>query len=62
MGLAIHAGQVTVADGSPEMDIRIERVLTNDPGSGVARHADAGYEEAIAVAEKKGVKIPMRGR
>jgi urocanate hydratase len=62
MGLAIHAGQVTVADGSPEMDIRIERVLTNDPGSGVARHADAGYEEAIEVAEKKGVKIPMRGR
>ncbi|MHA1942308.1 MAG: urocanate hydratase, partial [Candidatus Hodarchaeales archaeon] len=52
MGLAIHAGQVTVADGSPEMDIRIERVLTNDPGSGVARHADAGYEEAIEVAEK----------
>jgi urocanate hydratase len=44
------------------MDIRIERVLTNDPGSGVARHADAGYEEAIEVAEKKGVKIPMRGR
>ncbi|UCE66627.1 MAG: urocanate hydratase [Candidatus Zixiibacteriota bacterium] len=60
MGLAIHAGQVTVADGSLEMDIRIERVLTNDPGSGVARHADAGYEEAIAVAEKKGVKIPMK--
>ena len=60
MGLAIHAGQVTVADGSPEMDIRIERVLTNDPGSGVARHADAGYEKAIEVAEKKGVKIPMR--
>jgi len=62
MGLAIHAGQVTVADGSAEMDIRIERVLTNDPGSGVARHADAGYEEAIKVAEKKGVKIPMRGK
>jgi urocanate hydratase len=62
MGLAIHAGQVTVADGTPEMDIRIERVLTNDPGSGIARHADAGYEEAISVAEKKGVKIPMRGR
>ena len=62
MGLAIHAGQVTVADGTPEMDIRIERVLTNDPGSGVARHADAGYEKAIEVAEKKGVKIPMQGR
>ena len=62
MGLAIHAGLVTVADGTPEMDIRIERVLTNDPGSGVARHADAGYEKAIEVAEKKGVKIPMQGR
>jgi urocanate hydratase len=62
MGLAIHAGQVTVADGSPEMDTRIERVLTNDPGSGIARHADAGYEKAVEVAKNKGVKIPMRGR
>lgn len=60
MGLAIHAGQVLVADGTPEMDIRIERVLTNDPGIGVARHADAGYEIAIDVAEKKGIQIPMR--
>ncbi len=62
MGLAIHAGQVIVADGSPEMDIRIERVLTNDPGTGVMRHVDAGYDKAIEVAENKGVKIPMRGR
>jgi urocanate hydratase len=60
MGLAIHAGQVLVADGTKEMDIRIERVLTNDPGIGVARHADAGYEEAIDVANEKGIKIPMR--
>ena len=60
MGLAIHAGQVLVADGTPEMDIRIERVLTNDPGIGVARHADAGYDIAIDVAQKKGIKIPMR--
>jgi urocanate hydratase len=60
MGLAIHAGQVLVADGTKEMDNRIERVLTNDPGIGVARHADAGYDEAIEVACKKGIKIPMR--
>jgi len=60
MGLSIHAGQVTVADGTKEMEERIERVLTNDPGIGVARHVDAGYEEAIEVADNKGVKIPMR--
>jgi urocanate hydratase len=60
MGLAIHAGQVVVCDGSPEMDIRIERVLTNDPGIGVARHADAGYAEAMEVADNKGIRIPMR--
>jgi urocanate hydratase len=60
MGLSIHAGQVLVADGTPEMDIRIERVLTNDPGIGVARHVDAGYDEAIDVAQKKNIKIPMR--
>ncbi|MEE9554208.1 MAG: urocanate hydratase [candidate division Zixibacteria bacterium] len=62
MGLAIHAGQVTVADGTKEMDKRIERVLTNDPGIGVARHADAGYDEAIEVADNKGISIPMRGK
>jgi urocanate hydratase len=62
MGLSIHAGQVLVADGTKEMDIRIQRVLTNDPGIGVARHADAGYEIAEDVARDKGIKIPMRGK
>jgi len=51
---------VTVADGTKEMAARIERVLSNDPGIGVARHADAGYEEAIRFAEAKGVRTPMR--
>jgi len=60
IGLSIHAGQVTVADGTAEMAKRIERVLTNDPGIGIARHADAGYELAKKVAKEKGVKIPMR--
>lgn len=60
MGLSIHAGQVTVADGTAAMAKRIERVLTNDPGIGVARHADAGYEIAKKVAKEKGVKIPMK--
>jgi urocanate hydratase len=60
IGYSLHAGQVTVADGSDAMAKRIERVLTNDPGLGVARHADAGYEEAIAFADQKGVKVPMR--
>ena len=59
IGYSMHAGQVTVADGTPEMARRIQRVLTNDPGIGVARHADAGYEEAIRFAKRKGVKIPM---
>ena len=59
IGLAIHAGQVCVADGTPEAAGRLERVLTNDPGSGIARHADAGYEKAIAFAKTHGVKIPM---
>jgi urocanate hydratase len=58
IGYSQHAGQVTVADGTKEMAARIERVLTNDPGIGVARHADAGYPEAIAFAKKSGVKIP----
>jgi urocanate hydratase len=49
-----------VADGTPEMRERIERVLTNDPGIGVARHADAGYESAIETAERNGIRIPMR--
>ncbi len=60
MGLSIHAGQVTVADGTAEMAKRIERVLTNDPGIGVVRHADAGYIDAQQMAKQKGIKIPMR--
>jgi len=59
IGYSLHAGQVTVADGTEEMSRRIERVLTNDPGIGVARHADAGYPEAIDCARRKGIKIPM---
>ena len=59
IGDSLHAGQVLVADGTPEMRTRIERVLTNDPGLGVARHADAGYEEALETARTKGVRIPM---
>ncbi len=60
MGLSIHAGQVTVADGTAQMAKRIERVLTNDPGIGIARHADAGYDVAIKVAKAQKIKIPMR--
>jgi urocanate hydratase len=53
---------VVVADGTHEADERLERVLTCDPGIGVARHADAGYAEAIATAESRGVRLPMRER
>ncbi len=59
IGYSLHAGQVTVADGTGEMGNRIERVLTNDPGIGVARHADAGYPEAIEFARKNNIQIPM---
>ncbi len=59
MGLAIHAGQVICADGSPEMEKRLERVLTNDPGLGLIRHADAGYEDAMTNSKNWGVDIPM---
>jgi urocanate hydratase len=59
IGYSLHAGQVTVADGTKEMAARIERVLTNDPGIGVARHVDAGYPEAAAFARSHRVKIPM---
>ncbi|MBC8215023.1 MAG: urocanate hydratase [Candidatus Marinimicrobia bacterium] len=59
MGLAIHAGQVIVADGTPEMEIRLQRVLTNDPGMGILRHADADYEDAVENAKKWNVDIPM---
>jgi urocanate hydratase len=58
MGYSIHAGMVIVADGSDMMAERLERVLTSDPGMGVVRHADAGYEEAVDFAKKSGVKIP----
>ncbi len=60
IGNSLHAGQVIVADGTPEMRTRIERVLTNDPGTGVIRHADAGYEIALRTAEREGVRIPMK--
>jgi urocanate hydratase len=59
IGRSIHAGQVTVADGTDLAAQKLERVLTNDPGMGVIRHVDAGYDEAIAVANDLGVRIPM---
>jgi urocanate hydratase len=59
IGLSLHAGMVVVADGTPMMGRRLERVLTVDPGLGIARHADAGYPDAIACAKKNGIKIPM---
>jgi urocanate hydratase len=59
IGRSIHAGQVCVADGSPLAGRKLERVLTNDPGMGVMRHADAGYELASEVGRQRGVKIPM---
>lgn len=59
IGYSLHAGQVTVADGTDEAAKKLNRVLTNDPGLGVARHVDAGYEEAEKTAREKGVKIPM---
>ena len=59
IGYSIHAGQVIVADGTPEAAKRLERVLTTDPGMGVIRHVDAGYSEAIEFAKKAGIKIPM---
>jgi urocanate hydratase len=60
IGYSLHAGMVVVADGSTEADARLERVLTCDPGIGVARHADAGYPEAIATASSRGIRLPMR--
>jgi urocanate hydratase len=59
MGYSQHAGQVIVADGTPEAARRLERVLTTDPGMGVVRHADAGYELAIEAAKRHGIKMPM---
>jgi urocanate hydratase len=60
MGRSIHAGQVSVADGTPLAAAKLERVLTNDPGMGVIRHVDAGYERAVEVADARGVRVPMR--
>ena len=59
LGYSIHAGVVIVADGTPEMKIRLNRVLTNDPGTGVARHVDAGYEKAERIAKERNLKVPM---
>ncbi len=61
IGYSIHAGMVVVADGSPEAAERLERVLTTDPGTGVVRHADAGYERALEVARERGVRLPWLG-
>jgi urocanate hydratase len=58
IGYSLHAGQVIVADGTDQMTERLNRVLTNDPGIGVARHADSQYEEARAFAKQKGMKLP----
>jgi urocanate hydratase len=60
IGNSLHAGQVIVADGTKEAARRLERVLTNDPGIGVARHADAGYETAIETAQQHGIRLPMQ--
>jgi urocanate hydratase len=59
IGYSLHAGMVVVADGSPEAERRLQRVLTTDPGSGVMRHVDAGYDEAVETAQQHGIKIPM---
>ncbi len=59
IGKSLHAGMVIVADGTKEAAARLERVLTTDPGTGVARHADAGYDEAIEFAKARGIRIPM---
>jgi urocanate hydratase len=59
IGRSIHAGQVIVADGTPLAAAKLARVLTNDPGMGVLRHADAGYDRAAEVAAERGVRIPM---
>ena len=59
IGYAMHAGQVTVADGTDEGELRVTTVLRNDPATGIFRHVDAGYEEAERTARERGVKIPM---
>ena len=59
IGYSLHAGMVIVADGTDAAAARLERVLTADPGMGVIRHADAGYERALEVAAERGVRVPM---
>jgi urocanate hydratase len=59
IGRSIHSGVVVVADGTDLSAQKLERVLTNDPGTGIIRHADAGYDEAIRAASERGVRIPM---
>jgi urocanate hydratase len=59
IGNSLHAGQVIVADGTARMRARLERVLTNDPGIGVARHADAGYPSALETARREHIRLPM---
>jgi urocanate hydratase len=61
IGYSLHAGMVIVADGTREAAARLERVLTADPGTGVIRHADAGYKRALEVARERGIRIPMAG-
>jgi urocanate hydratase len=61
MGKSLHAGAQVVADGTADGALRLERVLTNDPGTGVMRHADAGYDRAVEVARQRGVHLPMLG-
>ncbi len=58
IGYSLHAGQVTVADGTAEGELRVTTVLRNDPATGIIRHVDAGYEEAVKAAAERGVKIP----
>jgi urocanate hydratase len=58
IGYSLHAGMVVVCDGSKEADWRLERVLTSDPGMGVIRHVDAGYDEAVRCARERGVAVP----
>ncbi len=62
MGYSLHAGQVTVADGTDEGELRVTTVLRNDPATGVLRHADAGYRRAIETAADRGIRIPMPPR
>jgi urocanate hydratase len=60
IGFSQHAGMVIVADGTSAADRRLDRVLTSDPGMGIIRHADAGYDEALSAAARHGVRLPMQ--